>query len=214
MSSVAAVATGPHTSRAMSASTGATDDTTDEALMLAYVAGDASAFDTLYARHRGGLYRYFLRHLRNAGAADESFQDVWMNVIRVRERYVPTAKFSTWLYTLAHNRMVDYWRAGARATVVSIDDDGDVAARGEAEAISATRTDEPETRAASREIGACIAAALASLPAEQREAFLLQYEGGHSLAEIAAITGVGDETVKSRLRYATSKLRAVLKDLQ
>jgi RNA polymerase sigma factor (sigma-70 family) len=198
----------------MSASTGATDDTTDEALMLAYVAGDASAFDALYGRHRGGLYRYFLRHLRNAGAADESFQDVWMNVIRVRESYVPTAKFSTWLYTLAHNRMVDYWRAGARATVVSIDDDGDVAARGEAEAISATRTDEPETRAASREIGACIAAALASLPAEQREAFLLQYEGGHSLAEIAAITGVGDETVKSRLRYATSKLRAVLKDLQ
>ena len=98
--------------------------------------------------------------------------------------------------------------------MVSIDDDGDVAARGEAEAISAARTDEPETRAASREIGARIAAALASLPAEQREAFLLQYEGGHSLAEIAAITGVGDETVKSRLRYATSKLRAVLKDLQ
>lgn len=182
--------------------------------MLAYVAGDASAFDALYARHRGGLYRYFLRHLRNAGAADESFQDVWMSVVRVRASYAPTAKFGTWLYTLAHNRMVDYWRAGARATVVSIDDDGDVAARGEAEAISATRTDEPETRAASREIGACIAAALASLPPEQREALLLQYEGGHSLAEIATITGVGDETVKSRLRYATSKLRAVLKDLQ
>lgn len=214
VASVAAQGTGPHTSRAMSASTGATDDPTDEALMLAYVAGNAPAFDTLYARHRGGLYRYCLRHLRNAGMTDEIFQDVWMSVIRVRATYVPTAKFATWLYTLAHNRVVDHWRSAARATLVSIDDDNETAPRGETDSIAAVRTEEPETRVASAEIGERVMAALGLLPAEQRDAFLLQYEGGHSLAEIATITGVGDETVKSRLRYATAKLRAVLKDLQ
>lgn len=214
VASVAAQGTGPHTSRAMSASTGATDDPTDEALMLAYVAGNAPAFDTLYARHRGGLYRYCLRHVRNSGTADEIFQDVWMSVIRVRATYVPSAKFATWLYTLAHNRVVDHWRSAARATLVSIDDDDDTAPRGEIDSIAAVRTDEPEARAASAEIGERAMIALSLLPTEQRDAFLLQYEGGHSLAEIATITGVGDETVKSRLRYATAKLRAVLKDLQ
>ncbi|MEO8847680.1 MAG: RNA polymerase sigma factor [Casimicrobiaceae bacterium] len=198
----------------MSASAGATAETSDEALMLAYVAGDARAFDTLYARHRGGLYRYFLHHLRGTGAADELFQDIWMNVVRVRATYAPTARFSTWLYTLAHNRMVDHWRANARATLVTIDDDDDAAPRDAIESLAAARSDEPEARAASTQVGTRIASALAQLPAEQRDAFLLQYEGGHSLAEIAAISGVGDETVKSRLRYATAKMRAVLKDLQ
>lgn len=182
--------------------------------MLAYAAGDAGAFDTLYARHRGGLYRYFVRHLHSGGAADELFQDVWMNVIRVRATYTPTAKFSTWLYTLAHHRLVDQWRAQGRSVQVSIDDDDNTLARDEAEALSAPRTAEPETRAAANEVGARLVSALASLPDDQRDAFLLQHEGGHSLAEIAEITGAGIETVKSRLRYASGKLRAALRDLQ
>ena len=210
---IAASAPRTHTARAMSPATG-DDHTPDEALMLAYVAGDAAAFDALYARHRGGLYRYVLRHVRDRGAADELYQDVWTNVVRVRASYVPSAKFATWLYTLAHNRVVDHWRASGRATLVSIDDDRDDVPRGEVEALAGARTDEPETRAASREAGALIAAALAALPVEQRDAFLMQYEGGLALADIAALTGVGEETVKSRLRYASAKLRAALKDLQ
>ncbi|MCC6196476.1 MAG: sigma-70 family RNA polymerase sigma factor, partial [Burkholderiales bacterium] len=97
----------------------------DEALMLAYGAGAAGAFDTLYARHKGGVYRYLLRHLRNDGLADELFQDVWMNAIRVRASYQPTAKFTTWIYTLAHNRLVDHWRATGQAKLASIDDDNE-----------------------------------------------------------------------------------------
>jgi len=178
--------------------------------MLAYARGEAAAFDALYARHKGGVYRYLLRHCGNAGSADEFFQDVWMNVIRVRGSYAPTAKFATWLYTLAHHRVVDHWRATGQATLVSIDDDDDTGAQHAAAALSGARTDEPETRVGNRELASSLAAALATLPPAQRDAFLLQQEAGLSLAEIATLQGVGVETVKSRLRYAVTRLRMEL----
>ena len=95
----------------------------DEDLMLAYAAGDAAAFDTLYARHKGGVYRYLLRQCRQGGVADELFQDVWMNLIRARASYVPSAKFTTWLYRLAHNRLIDHYRASGQVSLVSADDE-------------------------------------------------------------------------------------------
>jgi RNA polymerase sigma-70 factor (ECF subfamily) len=185
----------------------------DEALMLAYAAGDAAAFDALYARHKGGVYRYLVRQCGNAALADELFQDVWMSVIRVRATYAPTAKFTTWLYRIAHNRLVDHWRANGRVELVTADAAGDCDDDPLA-AIPGARGDEPEVRAGAREIGARLAAALASLPSAQREAFLLHQEGGLELSEIAALTGAGVETVKSRIRYALVKLRDTLGDLQ
>ena len=185
----------------------------DEALMLAYAAGDAAAFDRLYARHRGGVYRYLLRHVGNAGLADELFQDVWMNAIRARATYAPTAKFATWIYTLAHHRLVDHWRSSGRARVDSLDDDGDDGTGALVDAIPGSRVDEPETRVESRATRERIDAALAALPPAQRDAFLLHVESGLALAEIAALTGAGEETVKSRVRYAYAKLRAALGDL-
>ena len=186
-------------------------DPGDEDLMLAYAAGDAAAFEALYARHKGGVYRYLVRHCGNAGTADELFQDVWMNVIRVRASYAPTAKFTTWLYRIAHNRLIDHWRATGRVELVSagVDDDDDPL-----DAIPGPRNDEPDVRAGAREIGARIKQALAALPAAQREAFLLHQEGGLELSEIAELTGAGIETVKSRIRYAQAKLRVELGDLQ
>ena len=186
-------------------------DPGDEDLMLSYAAGDAAAFEALYARHKGGVYRYLVRHCGNAGTADELFQDVWMNVIRVRASYTPTAKFTTWLYRIAHNRLIDHWRATGRVELVSagVDDDDDPL-----DAIPGPRNDEPDVRAGAREIGARIKQALAALPAAQREAFLLHQEGGLELSEIAELTGTGIETVKSRIRYAQAKLRVELGDLQ
>jgi len=192
---------------------GPIDDDRDETLMQAYASGAASAFDRLYARHKGPTYRYMLRHVGNAGEADELFQDLWMRVVRARESYAPTAKFTTWLYTLAHHRLVDHWRSRGQVGFVSLDDeDGDA---GElVDAMPGSRTAEPETRAQSREIGRRLSTALAALPPVQRDAFLLQQEAGLSLAEIAVLTGAGEETVKSRLRYATAKLKAALEDLR
>ena len=180
----------------------------DEALMLAYASGEASAFDELYARHKGGVYRYVLRHCGNAGIADELFQEIWMNAIRVRAPYAASAKFSTWLYTLARNRIVDHWRSSGRTTIVSIDDDESIAC--EVGGLPAARQDEPHARADNHELATHLRESIAALPPAQRDAFLLQHEGGLSLAEIAALTGVGAETVKSRLRYAIAKLRSDL----
>ena len=192
----------------------APDEPGDEDLMQAYAAGDAAAFDALYGRHKGGVYRYFVRHCGNSGTADELFQDVWMSVIRVRSTYQPTAKFSTWIYRIAHNRLIDHWRATGQVEFVAAgvsdgDDDDDPLAT-----VAGARNDEPEVRASVREISQRLRAALAALPPAQRDVFLLHQEGGLALAEIAELTATGVETVKSRLRYALAKLRAELGDLQ
>ena len=184
----------------------------DEDLMLAYAADDAAAFDALYARHKGAVYRYLLRQCSHAGVVDELFQDVWMNVIRSRASYVPSAKFTTWLYRIAHHRLIDHWRASGHVELVSAGPDDE--ADDPLEALPAAPDDEPEARASTRELSSRLKAACAALPAAQREAFLLHQEGGLELAEIAALTGAGVETIKSRIRYAVAKLRVELGDLQ
>lgn len=184
-------------------------DDTDEACMLRYQAGDAAAFDVLYARHRGPLFRFILRQCTPRGTAEELFQEVWMNLIQARDRYRVEAKFTTYLYTLAHNRLIDHYRRHARASAVlyeSADPDdfaGDVAG---------SRVQEPQVQTEAREQGEAILRVLAVLPAPQREAFLLYEEGGLSIADIAAATGVSFEAAKSRLRYAMTKLRDGLKE--
>jgi RNA polymerase sigma-70 factor (ECF subfamily) len=192
-----------------------TTDASDEALMLAYARGDASAFERLYTRHKGPTYRYFLRHTSDRAAADELHQDVWLRVVRARESYAPEARFTTWLYTLARHRLVDHWRARGGASFVPLDDDADEAA---AELPLRPGADcsggDPLDRAIDAQLGQRLVAALDDVPAAQRDAFLLHVEAGLSLAEIAGLAGVPLETIKSRLRYAYRRLRAALEDLQ
>jgi RNA polymerase sigma-70 factor (ECF subfamily) len=183
-------------------------DSPDEELMLCYRDGDAGAFDVLYRRHRGGLYRYVLRLCANPGVADELFQDVWANLIRARRTYTVSAKFTTYLYRLAHNRAIDYFRAQAGRTSVSLDDD-DAPALPEPPAPARY---EPETALDIKQQAARLLELLAGLPAVQREAFLLQQEGGLSVEEIADATGVSRETAKSRLRYALARLRQGMRE--
>jgi RNA polymerase sigma-70 factor (ECF subfamily) len=188
---------------------------TDEALMSAYGRGDAQAFESLYARHRGGTYRYFLRHLAgNVAVAEELHQDLWMRVIGARERYAAQAKFATWLYTLARHRLVDHWRARHGVSLESLEDDG-VAAQAEVRAMFVDDVDDGPLRASiDAETARRLVTALADVPSLQRDAFLLHVEGGLPLDEIARLTATSGETVKSRLRYAYRRLRATLEDLQ
>jgi RNA polymerase sigma-70 factor, ECF subfamily len=182
---------------------GWTEASSDEDLMLAYRDGDAGAFDVLYARHKGGVFRYLLRQCGNRGLAEELFQDVWMNLVRARSGYTVQAKFTTYIYRVAHNRLIDHYRAHSKASLVSFDDDCP-----EAEAVPAARADQPEEAAERREQVARLLDLIGELPDAQREAFLLHEEGGMGVDEIAAATGVNRETAKSRLRYALNKLRA------
>lgn len=173
-------------------------EATDEELMLAYRGGDAAAFDTLYSRHRARLYRFVLRSVKSRATGEELFQEIWMRVIDARGRYTPQARFTTWLYTIAHNQLVDHWRKRG-LTLVALEGDD----------MPGTSPD-PADQAAARESLARFAAALEALPPLQREAFLLHEEGGLTVAEIAAATKTNEEAAKSRLRYAMAKLKAAI----
>ncbi len=177
----------------------------DEALMLRYRNGEVRAFELLYERHKGPLFRFMLRQCAQRAVAEELFQDVWTNLIRSRERYRVRAKFTTLLYRMARNRLIDHHRStGANP--------GHDAATSEAPAESASAGPGPENQLESQRAGARLRAQIASLPAEQRDAFLLREEGGLRLEQIADVTGVGTETVKSRLRYAVAKLKQALSE--
>lgn len=178
---------------------------TDEALMLAYAAGDAAAFDRLYARHKGALFRFVLRSVRERAVAEELYQEIWMRVIEARARYEPQAKFSTWLYTIAHNRIVDQWRKRG-LSLVSLDAGDDPP-----EPVAPPAND-PLRALEGRERLARFLRALEALPPVQREAFLLREEAGLSIAEIAQATGANEEAAKSRLRYALAKLKEAAGD--
>lgn len=189
----------------------APDEASDEELMLRYAAGEAGAFDRLYARHRGGVFRYLLHHCGQRAAAEEMFQDVWLNLVKTRQAYVASARFASFLYRCAHNRLVDFYRAQGK--FVELSSDADESLADTIDALVADPREEPVAQLTARQTTDQVRAALRRLPPPQREAFLLQQEAGMSLADIAALTGVPAETVKSRLRYAMGKLRSELAEL-
>lgn len=174
-------------------------DASDEMLMLAWTAGDVAAFEMLYGRHRASLYRFLLRQTRNPALADEFFQDVWQRVIAAGKGWKPDAAFRTWLYRIAHNRLADHWRAMQYRPAAPEDADQRTAAVAD--------PSDPERELSEFEQRRQLQLAIETLPEEQREVVLLRLEQELSLEEIGQITGVGRETVKSRLRYALDKLR-------
>ncbi len=180
----------------------------DSALMLRYRSGDARAFELLYARHKGPLYRYLQRLCRDSEVANDVFQEVWGKVIASRERYEPRARFNTFLFRIAHNCAVDHFRSRGKwiANQADVDDLREVLPGSDAE--------RPDAQVSQAQVQAAFKRALDTLPPEQRDVFVLYEEGGLSLEEIGSVTGVAMETAKSRLRYAVNKLRAALKPYQ
>lgn len=179
------------------------DGEEDAVLMLAYAAGDMRAFEQLYARHKGPLYRYLVRQSHDRELASDLFQETWSRVVTSRARYQPRAKFQTFLYTIAHNCFIDHCRRSAVRPAANEVPDAE-------QLIHAPRSDGPDALAESAQLRARYQRALAGLPGEQRDVFLLYEESGLPLDEIGSITGVTMETAKSRLRYAVAKLRQAL----
>lgn len=172
--------------------------------MLRFAAGDLEAFQRLYALHRGGLYRYFLRQA-NRAVAEELFQDVWERVIQQRKRYRPEASFKTWLYTLAHNRLVDHWRREGRRLV----NESEMAEDGYGLEF-ADPDPGPQRRIDLRDCLEQLLQLVTGLPDLQRQTFLLRHEAGMTLAQIAEAMNTRAETAKSRLRYAMDRLRSAI----
>jgi len=177
------------------------DPRSDDDLMLAFGRGDGAAFEVLYQRYRTPIYRYLAHAVDDQSIADDLYQDVWSRMIDARASFKRGSGFKRWAFRIAHNRLVDHWRALGRQPAVdpdALDDQADDPGRA------------PDAGAEREQQRAGLRAALMALSPEQREAFLLRQEAGLSLADIASRSGVGRETVKSRLRYAVNRLRGLL----
>ncbi len=185
--------------------------------MASFRQGDARAFEVLVARHRRGLFNFLLRSVGNRSRAEELLQDVFVRVIRAKGRYEQTARFSTWIYTIARNICVDESRRAKFRRTVSLDaprrgrdgEDG-------SSLLEATATDEVGVDAASMgpTLQSRLAGAVERLPEDQREVFLMRQMSGLSFKEIGEVVGAPENTVKSRMRYALEKLREELADLK
>lgn len=164
----------------------------DDELMLAFATGRYEAFEVLYARHKDAVYRYFVRVTDPASAMD-AHQETWTRIVANRRGYRAGGRFRAYLFTIAHNVMMDQFRRPAWETGV----DPEPVADGS-----------PESDASGWETAARLNALIERLPVEQREALIMHKEAGLTIKEIATITGVTEEGIKSRLRYAMTKLKS------
>jgi RNA polymerase sigma-70 factor (ECF subfamily) len=184
------------------------DELSDESLMLRYANGDASAFETLYARHKDALYRFVRRQCGDPDIAFELAHDIWLKLIAARRRYRPRAGFTTYLFTVARNRLIDYHRTQARrlpgtgvtSNLINVED------------LPTSQDDEPDALADVRALVDRSLELVQALPQDQRQIVLLYVEG-LSMTEIGAITQFPAETARSRLRRALARLRQGLDEL-
>ena len=167
------------------------------------------AFEQLYDRHETSVWRFVFRSVQNNAVTDDLVQELWFSVTRSAASYAPTAKFKTWLFTMARNRVIDHVRTAKNHA--SIDAENEEGESMFSDLAAESRLG-PLRQVSSREQAKALLDAIEQLPEDQREAFLLQAEGDMSVEEIAAAIGVTFETAKSRLRYARNKLKTLLAD--
>ena len=188
----------------------------DEELMSAFRGGEGAAFEVLVLRHRRGLFNFLLRSVHNKSRAEELLQDVFLRVIRAKDRYERTARFSTWVYTIARNICVDESRRAKFRQHASLDEKrGGRDGEGGLSLLDATAAVQVDTDEAAEgpRLRARMAAAIERLPDDQKEVFLMRQLAGLSFKEIGDVVGAPENTVKSRMRYALEKLRTELADV-
>jgi len=177
----------------------------DGELMVELQNGNMAAFDELYNRHEGGLYRFLLGKCNGKSVARDLFQEVWLKLYEARSRFKANASFKTYLYTIANNHFIDYYRKKKRREGINQVNPGYME-----EEIVAGENCQPEHQAEVEEQRQMMLQLVDKLPQEQREVFLLREEG-LSIDEIADVLEINKKLAKSRLRYAVDKLSAGLK---
>lgn len=184
--------------------------------MLAFRSGNARAFETLVRRHRGPVFNFIFRFTGQKARAEDLLQETWLKVVRSSTEYEPKAKFTTWVYTIARNLCVDSARKESYRQAESIDAPADARAEADGRSMGETLPDSsvaPDRAAHNIRLRPLLEQALLSLPAEQREVFVLREYSGIAFKDIAVVTGVPENTVKSRMRYALEGLRRKLEEL-
>jgi RNA polymerase sigma-70 factor, ECF subfamily len=192
-------------------------DATDEMLMVRYQRGDREAFAELVRRYERSVYNFVMRHLRHKESAADVTQDVFLRVVQNAAEFKHEARLSTWLYTIARNLCVDHLRKQSHRRHPSLDQplrDGDDQ-RPLLESVADVHPRASVERSAiSGQVQSKIVEAVEKLPDEQREVFLLREIANLPFKEIAEITGVGENTVKSRMRYALDRLQDALSEFE
>lgn len=185
-----------------------TSSQSDETLMLQYAKGDMAAFEQLYRRHKNSVFRFFARQCDDHHLAEELFQELWNKIIKARSTYQASAKFTTWLYQLARHVLIDAMRRKQVRTQHLVQTEPEIPTSNVIElvAFDPSISKRVETAQQVELLKGC----LALLPLEQKEAFLLRHEAQLSVSEIAQVIGELPENIKSRIRYAMSKLKRCL----
>lgn len=172
----------------------------DESLIAEYCNGQHIAFEILYQRHSDPLYRFILKQCNHrTSQTEEIFQDVWMNVIKNCQQFRAESKFSTYLYQITRNKIIDHARKAISHHEADHSNDS--------EFLESANNHQPDYKVQLEICIELLQQCIQRLPDDQREAFVLKQESEHTLSELAQITQTTLETVKSRLRYAMKKLR-------
>ena len=195
------------------------DDMSDDELLERFAAGEPAAFGVLLRRYQAPIYNFIARSVRDTEAAADLLQEVFTRVIQHSTEFNRSSKFSTWLYAIARNICIDHMRRMSHRRHASLDATGP---NGPADGsplapwIERVAIDQPEvdTSAAAGRLRSRIAQAIEGLPQEQREVFLMRQLQQLPFAEIAAVVGVSENTVKSRMRYALERLQEALADFE
>lgn len=193
------------------------EEVTDEVLMMRFQGGDRSAFGTLVRRHKTPLYNFVVRQVRVAQVAEDLVQDVFVKVVQNAADFKHEARFSTWTYAIARNVCIDHLRKMSLRKHPSLDQpskpDEEGPTLGERTA-DPTPGAQVERAAIGGEMQVRIVRAVEQLPEEQREVFLLREVGHVPFKDIAEMTGVSENTVKSRMRYALERLQNALSEYE
>jgi RNA polymerase sigma-70 factor (ECF subfamily) len=192
-------------------------DASDEMLMVRYQRGDRDAFAELVGRYKVPIYNFAYRHVGLPSAAEDVTQEAFLRVVQNAAEFKHEARFSTWLYTIARNLCIDMLRKRRHRKHPSLDqptgsgDEGRTLMDG---VNDPHHSADAERTAVSAEVLKCIATAVQELPEDQREVFLLREVANLPFKEIASVTGVGENTVKSRMRYALERLQMALSEFE
>ena len=178
----------------------------DEMLVAQFQAGRQNAFDELMKRYKSKIFSYLLRSVRNYEDAEDITIEVFFKAYRALENWQPKAKFSTWLYKIAANLVIDYHRSKARHPVYALED----MAIPEANLVATDQYSNPVKQVEEKELGSIIREAVDQLSPKQKAVFTLSRYEGFQLKEIAETLGIAEGTVKIHLHRAIKRLQVLL----